>query len=94
MDAAIKEATDLIYSFESCFETTYGEDQRSVEEMLRQSWQVEANSQPTDTNKTPFLMPVLDSASMAEICAIKQAWPELKQRLEQSGTYSMLYRSI
>lgn len=92
--AAIKEVTSLIYSFESCFETTYGEDKRSVEEMLNQSWKVEKRSLPSDPHKTPYLMPIFSPNAMEEVLAIKQKWPELKKRLEQSGTYSMLYESI
>ncbi len=94
VSAAIKEVTSLIYSFESCFETTYGEEKRSVEEMLSQSWKVESRSLPTDPQKTPYLMPIFSPNAMSEVLAIKQKWPELKKRLEQSGTYSMLYESI
>lgn len=94
VSSAIKEVTSLIYSFESCFETTYGEDNRSMEELLRQSWKVEENSLPTDPHRTPYLMPFYNSTAMSEVLAIKNKWPELKRRLEESGTYSKLYDTI
>lgn len=94
VENAIKHALDMINSFESCFEISYGVEERSLEELLQQSWKVEAHSMPKETHKVPYLMPVFDQATMDEINRIYDTWPELKKRLEISGAYSMLYASI
>lgn len=94
VNAAIYQAWDMINSFEACFEISYGEDERSLKELLRESWQVETKTLPTETNKVPYLMPVFNQATMNEVNMIYDTWPELKQRLEENGTYSMLYTSI
>lgn len=91
---AIETALDMINSFESCFEISYGQEERSLEDLLRESWRVEAHSIPKEVQKVPYLMPVFDQATMDEVTKIYETWPELKQRLEDCGAYSMLYASI
>lgn len=91
---AIEKALDMINSFESCFEISYGKDERSLEELLHESWRVEAHSMPAEIQKVPYLMPVFDQATMDEVNKIYETWPELKKRLEESGAYSKLYASI
>lgn len=85
---------DLINSFESCFEICYGEEERSLEELLDQSWRVEVKSEPTEIQKVPYCMPIFNSQANDEIRVIMETWPELKRALEESGTYSMLYNTI
>ncbi len=91
---AIHQALDMINSFESCFEISYGEDERSLDDMLQESWKVEKCSVPDNINKTPYLLPAFDRASADEIKRIYDTWSELKERLEENGTYSLLYKSI
>lgn len=94
LNRSVEQTMDLINSFESCFEICYGEEERSLQELLDQSWRVEAKSEPTETQKVPFCMPIFNSQANDEIRVIMETWPDLKQALEESGTYSMLYNTI
>ena len=91
---AIDKTMDLINSFESCFEICYGEEERSLDELLDQSWKVERTTIPTDSHKVPYYMPIINQSARDEIESILGTWPELKQMLEESGSYSMLYNTI
>lgn len=91
---AVNKTMDLINSFESCFEICYGEEERSLEELLDQSWRVDRNTVPEESQKVPYCMPILNHQASEEIVAIMETWPELKQMLEESGSYSMLYDTI
>lgn len=91
---AVNETMDLINSFESCFEICYGEEERSLEELLDQSWRVDRNTVPVESQKVPYCMPILSHPAGEEIRSIMETWPELKQALEESGVYSMLYNTI
>lgn len=94
LNRSVEQTMDLINSFESYFEICYGEEERSLQELLDQSWRVEARSEPTETKKVPYCMPIFNSQANDEIRAIMEMWPELKRALEESGTYSMLYKTI
>lgn len=91
---AVNKTMDLINSFESCFEICYGEEERSLAELLDQSWKVERNTVPTESQKVPYCMPILSHQANEEIKTIMETWPELKRILEESGSYSMLYDTI
>ena len=91
---AVDKTMDLINSFESCFEICYGEEERSLDELLDQSWKIERTTVPTDSHKVPYCMPIINQSALEEIESILGTWPELKQMLEESGSYSMLYNTI
>lgn len=87
------EIKDLLFSFEAYFDETY-RDKRSYEQKINQSWRREMKSLPADVKSVPFLMIECLNKAKEEARAIHETWPELKKRLEQAGTYSMLYDTI
>jgi len=87
-------AMDYVNSFESSFEASLGEDQRTIMQMLKDSIKMERNSFQSDLSKVPYAPPLYDDSARAEVEAIRQAWPELKRHLEVSGTYARLSDTI
>jgi len=87
-------ANDYINSFESSFEASLGDDQRTIIQMLTDSIKIESVSFQSDISKIPYAPPLYDDEAMKEVGAIRQTWPELKKHLEASGTYALLFDTI
>ena len=82
---------DMVYSFEKYFDETYN-DNRLMLEWIKESGKVEDGSIPDDYHKVPFLMPVYLKRANEEMKKMVEPWAELKEKLEDNGTYCKLYQ--
>lgn len=90
----MREAMDYVNSLESCFDSAYGEEIRTVEQIMKDNLKGNNGSLQADVKRIPYAPPFFDKAAMEEICSIRDRWPELKARLEAVGHYSKLYETI
>ncbi len=91
--AAYRQLMDMLDSFEYAIAETYHET-RSMEQIRRESWQVERQSRPDSPQALPFLMPLFFPEAGEQAEQIRRRWPQVRQRLLDAGAFANLFETI